>query len=100
MGPAIADFFVMAIVRAQKINLAAMVADKGPFWVSLRRRTSRLIRYEQLGGQGYRNVIFTPAFDFISAPTKASQAGFTEVQDSEAMVLRHFNELRANRIIP
>src|SRR5215471_3804172 len=38
--------------------------------------------------------------NIISSTIKAKQYGFVEVQDSQEMFLHHFNELRAERIIP
>lgn len=101
MWPVFADYFGMGLAQPQKIDLTEMMADKGPLWDELvKQRELKRIPYERLVAWDYGNFVFTPEFDIISSTTKARQYGFTEVMDSEAMFLRHFDELRANRIIP
>lgn len=101
MWPAIADYFGMKTAQAQKIDLVHMMADKGRLWELLvKKHNLRPIPYEQLVRWDYGNFVFTPEFDIISSTIKAKQYGFVEVQDSQEMFLRHFDELRAKRIIP
>jgi nucleoside-diphosphate-sugar epimerase len=101
MWPAIADYFEMDTAQAQKIDLVQMMADKGPFWERLvKQHHLRPIPYEQLVRWEYGNFVFTPEYDIVSSTTKAKRYGFGEVQDSQEMFLRHFDELRAKRIIP
>ena len=101
MWPAIADYFGMKTAQPQKINLAHMMADKGRLWERLVKEYNlQPIPYEQLVHWEYGDFVFTPEFDIISSTTKAKQYGFVEVQDSQEMLLRHFDELRAKRIIP
>ncbi len=101
MWPGIADYFEMKVAQPQKIDLVHMMADKGALWDRLvREHYLRPIPYEQLVRWNYGNFVFTPEFDIISSTTKAKRFGFAEVQDSQEMFLRHFDELRANRIIP
>ncbi|OAE99707.1 NAD-dependent dehydratase [Bradyrhizobium centrolobii] len=99
--PAIADYFGMKIAQPQKIDLVQMMADKGPLWERLvKEHILQSIPYEQLVRWNYGNFVFTPEFDIISSTIKVKQFGFTEVQDSQEMFLRHFDELRAKRVIP
>lgn len=101
MWPAIANYFEMETAQAQKIDLVHMMADKGPLWDSLvKKHGLQPIPYETLVGWNYGNFVFAPEFDIMSATTKIKKYGFAEVQDSEEMFLRHFDELRENRIIP
>ena len=101
MWPAIADYFGMKTAQAQKIDLVHMMADKGRLWeILVKKHNLQPISYEQLVRWDYGNFVFTPEFDIISSTIKAKQYGFVEVQDSQEMFLRHFNELRAKRIIP
>jgi nucleoside-diphosphate-sugar epimerase len=101
MWPAIADYFGTNTAQPQKIDLVQMMADKAPLWQSLvKEHNLQPIPYEQLVGWNYGNFVFTPEFDIISSTTKAKRYGFSEVQDSQGMFLRHFDELRANRVIP
>jgi nucleoside-diphosphate-sugar epimerase len=101
MWPAIADYFGMKTAQAQKIDLAHMMADKGRLWECLvKEHNLQPILYEQLVRWDYGNFVFSPEFDIISSTIKAKQYGFAEVQDSQEMFLRYFDELRAKRIIP
>lgn len=99
--PAIAGYFGMETAQPQKIDLVHMMADKGPLWQRLvKQHNLQPISYEQLVGWSYGNFVFTPEFDIISSTTKAKRYGFAEVQDSQEMFLRQFDELRTNRVIP
>jgi nucleoside-diphosphate-sugar epimerase len=101
MWPAIADYFGMKTAEPQKIDLVHMMADKASLWNRLaREHRLQSIPYEELVRWSYGNFVFTPEFDIISSTTKAKRYGFAEVQDSQEMFLRQFDELRANRIIP
>ncbi|GJD66022.1 SDR family oxidoreductase [Methylobacterium frigidaeris] len=101
MWPAIADYFGMEVAQPQKIDLVHMMADKKSLWDRLTEEHGlRAIPYEQLVGWGYGNFVFAPDFDVMSSTTKARRYGFTESQDSQEMFLRHFDALRAQRIIP
>ncbi|MEW1819201.1 SDR family oxidoreductase [Arthrobacter sp. NPDC080031] len=101
MWPIIADYFGMETAQAQQIDLVQMMADKAPLWEKLSAERGLMkIPYEQLVDWSYGNFVFTPQYDVMSSTTKARRAGFTGVDDSAEMFLRHFDELRANRIIP
>lgn len=101
MWPTIADYFDMETAPAQKISLSHMMADKGKVWDELvAEHGLQPIPYEQLVSWSYGDFVFTPEFDVISSTTKAKQYGFNEVQDSGEMFVRHFDELRRNKIIP
>jgi nucleoside-diphosphate-sugar epimerase len=101
MWPAIADYFGMKTGQPQKIDLVQMMADKGPLWESLAQEHNlHSIPYDQLVRWNYGNFVFTPEFDIISSTIKAKRYGFAEVQDSQEMFMRQFDELRANRVIP
>jgi nucleoside-diphosphate-sugar epimerase len=101
MWPAIADYFAMKAAQAQRIDLVHMMSDKGNLWERLvEEHNLRPIPYKQLVHWDYGNFVFSPEFDVISSTIKAKQYGFAEVQDSQEMFLRYFDELRAERIIP
>jgi nucleoside-diphosphate-sugar epimerase len=101
MWSTIADYFGMKTAQAQKIDLVHMMADKGRLWELLvKKHNLQPIPYEQLVRWDYGNFVFTPEFDIISSTIKAKQYGFVEVQDSQEMFLRHFDQLRAKRTIP
>jgi nucleoside-diphosphate-sugar epimerase len=101
MWPAIADYFETETAQAQKIDLVQMMADKGPLWERLvKQHDLQPIPFEQLVRWEHGNFVFTPEYDIISSTTKAKRYGFAEVQDSQEMLLRHFDDLRAKRVIP
>lgn len=101
LWPAIADYFDLEMAQPQKIDLVHMMADKGPLWKRLVAQHDLLpIPYEQLVGWNYGNFVFGPEFDIISSTTKSKMHGFNEVQDTEQMFLRHFDELREKKVIP
>jgi nucleoside-diphosphate-sugar epimerase len=101
LWPAFADYFEMDTAPPQKIDLVQMMADKAPLWDSLvAQHGLQPIPFAELVRWAYGNFVFAPDWDIISSTTKAKQFGFAEVQDSEAMFLRQFDELRARRIIP
>ena len=101
MWPRIADYFGMKTAQAQKIDLVHMMANMESLWERLvKEHYLQPIPFEQLVRWSYGNFVFGSEFDIISSTTKVKQYGFAEVQDSQEMFLRHFDELRAKRIIP
>jgi hypothetical protein len=60
----------------------------------------RSYRYEEIVSWAFGDFVFTPEFDIISSMTKARQYGFHDVVDSEAMFVRIFDQLRAERVLP
>jgi nucleoside-diphosphate-sugar epimerase len=101
LWPVFADYFGMKLATPQKIDLVQMMADKAPLWESLvARHGLQPIPFGDLVRWAYGNFVFTPDYDIISSTTKAKQLGFAEVQDSEQMFLRQFDELRERKIIP
>ena len=99
--PAIAEYFGIKVGRAKKIDLVEVMSDKGNVWEKLVKKHDLLpIPFAELVPWKYGNLVFGQEFDIISSTTKARQFGFSEIQDSEKMFLRHFDELRRNRIIP
>ncbi len=56
--------------------------------------------YERPRPGGFGDFVFRCDFDVISSTTSLRQAGFGDIEDSEAMFARHFAELRRRKIIP
>jgi nucleoside-diphosphate-sugar epimerase len=101
MWPAIANYFELETAQAQKNDLVQTMTDKGSLWERLvKQHNLRPIPYGQLVRWEYGNFVFTPEYDIISSTAKARRYGFGEVQDSREMFLRHFDELRAKKVIP
>ena len=99
--PAIARFFEMEVGPVQPFELAQIMADKEPLWSQIRARYG-LCDYSlaELVNWGFGDFVFTSDFDIMSSMTKIRQYGWTEVLDTETMLIRSFKRLRADRIIP
>ena len=101
MWPAIADYFGLEAGQTNKIDFIKIMSDKAEIWENLVKRHNLLpIPFKELVAWNYGNLVFGVEFDMISSTTKVRQYGFSEIQDSQEMFLRHFDELRLNRIIP
>lgn len=99
--PRLAAYFDMEVGSRQQVRLADMMRDKGPVWDRLvAEHGLRPIAYEQIASWAYGDFVFSAGYDIISSTLKARQYGFHEAVDSEAMFLRLFDELRAQRVIP
>lgn len=99
--PRIAAHFGMETGDCQHIRLAEMMRDKGPLWDRI-ARDHDLVRtpYEDLVRWNYADYVFSTGFDVISSMIKARSYGFDRFVDTEAMLLRLFDDFAANRIIP
>ena len=101
LWPDLARFFEMETAPPQKIDLAAMMADKGALWERIvERHGLEPIPFDRLVSWAFGDFVFKSEYDIVSSTTKARQYGFHDVIDSRDMFLRQFAELRAKRIIP
>ncbi|MEO1193701.1 MAG: SDR family oxidoreductase [Pseudomonadota bacterium] len=101
LWPRFAEAFGLDWAPAQPLNLTQMMTDKAPLWAELvKQHDLQPLPFERLVSWPFADYVFAADWDIASATTKAKLAGFHEVQDSEAMFLRHFDELRAARVIP
>jgi nucleoside-diphosphate-sugar epimerase len=101
MWPRLADQFGLPVGPQRHLSLARMMADKAPIWDRIvAKHGLRSYRYEEIVSWAFGDFVFTPEFDIISSMTKARQYGFHDVVDSEAMFVRIFDQLRAERVLP
>ena len=99
--PRLADYFGVPAGPQRRIPLARMMADKGPVWDRIvGKHGLRPYRYEEIVSWSFGDFVFTPEFDIVSSLTKARLYGFHDVVDSEAMFVRIFDRLRADRVLP
>ena len=99
--PAIAGFFGCEPGGVQTISLVQMMADKEPLWAEIvRRHDLQPYRLADLVDWRFADFVYGSDYDHISSMTRARQAGWTKVVDTEEMILRKLGELRDRRIIP
>ncbi len=99
--PRLAKMFDMEVGTQQTIRLTEFMADKAPVWQRVVEKHGLVgTPYEVAASWGFGDFVFRCDFDVISSTTKLRQAGFSDIEDSEAMFARHFAELRRRRIIP
>lgn len=101
LWPKFGQFFQMELAQPQTISLASMMADKEYVWNQIvRSHHLRELPFAKTAAWPFGDFIFGCDYDVMSDTTKLRSFGFHEVQDSEAMFLRLFEEFRQERIIP
>ncbi|KQQ22085.1 NAD-dependent dehydratase [Rathayibacter sp. Leaf299] len=101
MWPALAAFFELETAPPLRMELAEVMADKGPLWDGMVRRHDLLpTPYEDVSPWRFGDFVFSWDYDVLADASKSRRAGFHEYVDSEAMFLRIFQDLRDRRIIP
>ncbi len=101
LWPRIADFFGMEAGGVQTVPLATFMADKGPLWERIVARHGLDPHpVDRLAAWPFADYVFGCDWDVMSSTTKARQAGFADVVDSETMFLDLFQRFRDNRVIP
>jgi len=99
--PKIARYFEMETGPRRQKSLVKYMADKGPVWDRIvTKHGLRPYRYPEIVAWPYGDFVFTPQYDIISDTGKARRFGFHECVDTEEMLFRLWNEMRAERIIP
>ncbi|MFG1400044.1 SDR family oxidoreductase [Roseixanthobacter pseudopolyaromaticivorans] len=101
LWPRLAAHFGMEPGPVQTIDLPAFMADKAPLWDSIVSRHGLLpTRFQDVADWTFAAYTFGVDWDVMSSTTKSRQFGFVDAIDTEDMILRHMDELRARRIIP
>lgn len=101
LWPIIADRFQMRITSPQPIPLAQIMADKQPLWSRIvDKYRLRPIPYKKLASWGFGDFIFKCDYDVMSDTTKLRKFGFHEVESSEEMFLRLFDEFKEEKVLP
>ncbi|QHC67910.1 NAD-dependent epimerase/dehydratase family protein [Rathayibacter sp. VKM Ac-2759] len=101
MWPAIAAFFDLETAPPLPMSLTEVMADKGPLWDAMTLRHG-LVRtpYSEVSSWRFGDFVFGWDYDVIADTSRSRRAGFHEYVDSEAMLLRIFQDLRDRRLIP
>ncbi|KQQ05596.1 MULTISPECIES: SDR family oxidoreductase [unclassified Rathayibacter] len=101
MWPAIAAFFDLDAAPPLPMSLTEVMADKGPLWDAMTLRHG-LVRtpYSEVSSWRFGDFVFGWDYDVLADTSKSRRAGFHEYVDSEAMLLRIFQDLRDRRLIP
>ena len=99
--PKFAEYFGMELGPVQTVDLAVVMADKGPVWNRIVEKHG-LIRQpmEKVVLWSYWKHLWTPTWDIVSDMTKARLLGFHEFVDSEAMFFQMFDHFRAQKVFP
>lgn len=96
-----ARHFDMELAPPMPIQLASMMADKGPVWDRIVAKHGLVpTPFKKVAAWGFGDFIFRCDWDVITSTTKIRQAGFHPVINSEAMFLSLFDEFRARKVIP
>ena len=100
MWPKIAAYFGLETAPPLPMNLASIMADKGPLWSSMVAR-HRLAdtSYGDVSSWGFGDAVFSWNYDFFADGSKARRLGFHEHVDTTAMFFAVFDDLRQRRII-
>ena len=101
LWPGFARFFDMEAGPVQTIRLTEFMADKAPLWAAIQQKHGLVPHpYDQLVAWPFGDYVFGTDWDVMTDTLKLRKAGFPDCEESEAMFLRLFGELRAARIIP
>ena len=101
LWPRLADFFGTEPGPVQTIRLAEVMADKEPLWARIvERHGLREYRIGDLAYWPFMDAIYAQDYDHVFSMVKIRKAGWTEVVDSEEMLLRQLGGLRRDRVIP
>jgi len=101
LWPKIARYFELDIAPPLPMSLAVVMADKEALWQELQRQHQlQPVPYGDLSSWGFADFVFSWDYDMFADGSKARRYGFHEYVETEAMLMRLFDELRSRRIIP
>ncbi len=101
LWPKIARYFELDIAPPLPMSLAVVMADKEALWQELQRQHQlQPVPYGDLSSWGFADFVFSWNYDMFADGSKARRYGFHEYVETEAMLMRLFDELRSCRIIP
>lgn len=101
LWPRLADYFGLRPGIVRPMKLERWMADKGPVWHRIAERHG--LRYADLADVAlwpYGDFVWNIDWDIVSSMTRARQAGFHEVEDTEDQFLRHLDAYRALKVLP
>ena len=100
LWPAFADHFALKPGQPRPVRLADAMQDKGALWDRIvARHALRPTPYAQAAIWPYGDFIFGHEYDVMSDVTKLHRYGYHDVVDSEAMFLRMFASLQAQKLL-
>ncbi|WGF88134.1 SDR family oxidoreductase [Marinivivus vitaminiproducens] len=101
LWPKIARFFDLETAPPLPMQLATVMADKGPLWQAMTERHGLDSRpYSEVSSWAFGDFVFSWDYDMFADGTKARRFGFHEHVETEAMFMRIFRDFRERRVIP
>lgn len=101
LWPKIAAYFHLKTAPPLQISLQTVMVDKGGLWKEIQLLHGLTEHsYEELSAWGFGDGVFSWDYDFFGDGLKARLFGFHEFIDTEQMLYRLFDELKAKKIIP
>ncbi|WP_219413360.1 SDR family oxidoreductase [Pseudonocardia nigra] len=101
MWPVLAGAFDLEVAPPLPMSLQDLMADKEPVWDAMVARHGLApTRYADVSSWAFGDFVFSWDYDMFADTSKARRYGFHSYVDTEAMLLRLFEDLRKRRIIP
>lgn len=101
LWPRIADYFGMECGPVRTTRLAEVMPGRRDAWHRLvERHGLRSPAYEVLAMWAYGDFVFTPSWDHLFSTRRCRQIGFRETLETEGMIFRMFDRLRALGFVP
>ena len=101
LWPKLARFFGTDAGPVQTVKLTEAMADKEVLWASMvEKHGLQRYRLADLVSWAFADGIYSQDYDHLFSMTKARNAGWHHVIDTEDMLLRQLGQLRRDRIIP
>jgi nucleoside-diphosphate-sugar epimerase len=101
MWPKLAGYFDLQVAPPLPMNLASTMADKAPLWDAIVARHGLAPHpYGDVSSWAFGDAVFSWDYDLIADGSKARRFGFHDYIETEAMFMRHFDELRRRKVIP
>lgn len=99
--PMIAAYFGMEAGPVRTVSLAQTMPRHAAVWDSIVARFNLVSPpFERLALWDYGDFIFTPGWDMMSDNGRLLRAGFEPPVATGAEILRHFDQLKSQRLIP
>jgi nucleoside-diphosphate-sugar epimerase len=101
MWPVIADAFGLEVAPPLPMSLTDVMADKQPVWDAMvARHALAPTPYSDVSSWAFGDFVLSWDYDMFADTSKSRRFGFHSYVDTEAMLLRLFDDLRRRRIIP
>lgn len=99
--PMLAEHFGMAPGEVRPVRLRELMADKEPVWQAVvRRHGLKETKLSDIADWDFADVLFLGAWDQTASVVKAHRDGFTEMVDTEEMLLDILGTYRSLRLLP